>query len=112
MQPVPLDQLSFVTFANLVNTRFRVEVASATTVELELIAAESTGDADRDRSTVPRYENFSLLFAGPTAQALPQRTYLFEHDQLGAFDLFIVPIAAEKGTIRYQAVFNRLLQTI
>ena len=109
MNQVPLDQLSFATFKELLKTRFRVEVSPATTVELELIEAEFTGEAAKDKSNAPMYQNFSLNFAGPAAPPLMQRTYLFEHDKIGAFDLFIVPMAAEGGTIRYQAVFNRLL---
>jgi hypothetical protein len=31
-----------------------------------------------------------------------------EHDNLGAFDLFLVPIGPEKERMCYQAVFNRL----
>jgi hypothetical protein len=57
-----------------------------------------------------QYENFSLLFHGAQSQPLGQGTYSFEHPQIGSFDLFIVPIAAENGQLHYQAVFNRLVQ--
>jgi hypothetical protein len=39
---------------------------------------------------------------------LPQGTYAFAHDDLGEFDLFIVPIGQAPGVFQYQAVFNRV----
>ncbi len=109
MKQKPLDELSFATFKALVNSRFRVAVSPAATVELELIEAELAGEVVSDQSRTPKYENFSLVFAGAAGERLTQKTYRFSHDKIGDFDLFIVPIAAERGRIHYQAVFNRLL---
>lgn len=109
MNQTPLDQLSFATFRDLVKTRFRVEVAPARTVELELVEAELVGKSASDAPNRPRQESFSIIFSGANKDRLGQKTYRFSHDKIGSFDLFIVPIAAEGETIRYQAVFNRLL---
>jgi len=109
MNPVPIDRLSFATFQELVRTRFHVEVSPTATVELELIEAEFTGEGAKDKSTAPRHENFSLIFAGAAGDRLTQKTYRFSHEKIGPFDLFIVPIAAEGVSIHYQAVFNRLI---
>ena len=103
------DQTNFATFKALVNSRFRVAVSAAAVVELELIEAEFVGEVAPARAGAPRCENFSLIFAGAAGDALTQKTYRFSHEKIGSFDLFIVPIAAERGMIRYQAVFNRLL---
>jgi hypothetical protein len=54
-----------------------------------------------------RGESFMLLFHGPSDRMLPQGTYAFTHDELGRFDLFIVPIGQAPGVFQYQAVFNR-----
>jgi hypothetical protein len=45
---------------------------------------------------------FSLVFQGGPSPPLPQRIYRVEHDMLGAIEIFLVPIAAE----RYEAVFT------
>ncbi len=90
-------------------TRFRVEVAPTTTVELELIEVECADAGATSKPNVLPYEHFSLIFAGAAEDRLPQRTYRFQHEKLGRFEVFIVPIAAEGERIRYQAVFNRLL---
>ena len=109
MPHVPLDQLTFAAFQALLNTRFRVSPGPAISVELELVEATATTDAGRRGSAASGYEYFSLVFSGPASQPLAQRMYSFEHEKVGTFDLFIVPIAAEQGRIRYQAVFNRPL---
>ena len=48
---------------------------------------------------------FSLTFRGP-AEPLPQATYGLEHAELGAFDLFIVPIGHDDAGIIYEAVIT------
>ncbi len=55
----------------------------------------------------PRAEPFSLVFVGPPEPRLEQRIYELEHDALGAFELFLVPIGFDPaGGLRYEAVFN------
>jgi hypothetical protein len=57
---------------------------------------------------------FSLLFHGPLDPVLPQGMYRLEQEQLGALELFIVPIGpndpaapGEAATaMRYEAVFG------
>lgn len=109
MNPTPLDQLSFDSWKECVHTQFRVEVSPARAVIMELIEAVFTGESAKDKSSGPRYQSFSLTFCSDTTNSLTQRTYRFQHDKIGSFDLFIVPIAAVAGTVHYEAVFNRLL---
>jgi hypothetical protein len=54
-----------------------------------------------------RLDGFSLLFSLPSGEYLPQASYLFEHEKIGRFPLFIVPVKTPKGT-RYEAIFSRL----
>ena len=49
---------------------------------------------------------FSLTFRGPAESPLPQATYGLEHADLGAFDLFIVPIGRDDGGMIYEAVIT------
>jgi hypothetical protein len=46
------------------------------------------------------------VFGGPAEQVLPQTTYRVEHDALGSFDLFLVPLQPDRGGARYEAVFT------
>jgi hypothetical protein len=34
--------------------------------------------------------------------------YQIQHDQLGAFDLFLVPVSQDQDGVYFEAVFNRL----
>jgi hypothetical protein len=107
MNVVPLETLTLARFSELVNTQFRTFISPTAELSLELAQAlpgPSSGRAGR------QYESFSLIFHGPEEPLLPQGTRPFEHERLGRFDLFIVPIAREAGVIKYEAVFNRLIR--
>lgn len=98
-----LDQLTKDMFAQHVHTKFRVHYAPPQTAEVELIEVA-------ERRSTPRQEQFSIVFRGPRDPFFPQKIYTFEHDRLGAFDLFIVPIGMDEGGVQYEAFFNRLRQ--
>ncbi len=51
---------------------------------------------------------FVLAFRGPAKPALVQKTYPFQHAQLGAFSLFIVPGSADATGRNYLAVINHV----
>ena len=101
MNEISLEELSVERLAELVGTGLRVRVPGAEPVGLELTAVTPP------RASEAGYENFSLLFDGPADRPLVQRTYPFEHERLGRFELFIVPVGNERGRLQYQAVFNR-----
>ncbi len=54
--------------------------------------------------------SFSLEFTGPADRPLEQGSYMFRHESMGEFTLFIVPVAQESGLRWYQVVFSRLTQ--
>ena len=96
-----LEKLTRDTFARYVNTQFRVQNSAANAVSVELVQVAETGSS-------PSYESFSIEFRGPSDAFLPQGMYPIDHDELGAFDLFLVPIRKEKDGLYYEACFNRL----
>jgi hypothetical protein len=97
-----LEQFTIETFRPLVGESFRVENDSDS-LELELVAADELGERGGAPSgRVP----FSLVFRGPPEPVLPQRIYRFEHDGMGAFEIFIVPIGRDADGIRYEAIFT------
>ena len=98
-----LEKLTRETFTGNLNTRFRVVPEGADAVEAELVEVKP------GRST-PRQEQFSLLFRGPQDVPLQQGMFRLEHDKMGAFDLFMVPVRKDEQGFYYEAVFNRLLQ--
>jgi hypothetical protein len=96
-----IEELTRDTFARQLNSRFRVERNGAGAVTLELVEAGEVRSSGRS-------ETFSILFRGPPDVFLPQAIYRFEHDAIGAFDLFIVPIRRDQDGVCYESLFNRL----
>jgi hypothetical protein len=82
---------------------FRLKQESAETVELELVEANDVG-------STPRQAQFSIVFRGPHNPLLAQGIHKIEHDALGTFDLFMVPIKRDQAGIYYEAIFNRPLE--
>ena len=111
MSEVSLDQLSAGQFAELVQTRFQISVEPSPAINLELTAVSALGPGGPESGSpgTTKFESFSLLFSGPLDRPLGQGTYRFVHERLGSFDLFIVPVCADRGARQYEAVFNRRL---
>jgi len=99
---LPIDQTVAATFAEHLHSAFRLSDASAM-LELELVEVTDASNA--------RQVNFSLLFRGPLRPPLAQQIYPFEHDRLGRFDLFIVPVQRDAHGMYYEAVVNRLIES-
>jgi hypothetical protein len=95
-----LENLHLESFSEHVNSKFSVKRESAGAVELQLVEAQSVG-------ANPAYEQFSLLFRGPLNSFLEQSIYSFEHDDLGTFEMFIVPVRQDKNGFQYQSIINR-----
>jgi hypothetical protein len=106
-----LEHLHAATFSAQLHTVFRFHLPSMPVVEVELVeVAEPSPPGERQARAAARQERFSLLFRGPPESVLPQWNYSIQHDQLGTFDLFLVPVGREKEGVLYEAVFNRLRQ--
>ena len=90
-------------FSKNANTKFRVQFDENTQVELDLIAVS-------DIKLYPQQEEFSLEFLGPLNGFLDQGVRNFSHDQMGEFELFIVPIKQDEHGFYYEVIFNRLRQ--
>ena len=59
---------------------------------------------------MPRSGSFSIVFRGQLGTFLPQVFRRFNHDELGAFELLIVPIRRDDHGFYHEAVFNRMRQ--
>jgi hypothetical protein len=87
-----LDTLTASDFEALRGQLFRISDAFvAELVEVTEIPSEPGGRAP-----------FSLVFEGGPTPPLPQGIYSVEHNDLGALEVFLVPIAVD----RYEAVFT------
>ena len=97
-----LETFTLDTFAGRMNSTFRLKRDSSETVEVELVEANDVG-------STPRQAQFSIVFRGPHNPHLAQSIYQVEHDEIGTFDLFLVPIKRDQAGTYYEAIFNRPL---
>ena len=88
-------------FSKNINTKFQVQLDENTSVDLDLAEVS-------ELKVYPQQEEFVLLFRGPLNIFLDQGIRSFTHDQMGQFELFIVPIRQDEQGFYYEAVFNRL----
>lgn len=89
------------TFSRYLNTTFRVSLGESNAIEAELSTVN-------DLQLSPQQERFALEFRGPKEPLLNQGSYRFEHDEMGEFILFIVPLRQDNDGTIYEAVFNRI----
>ena len=88
-------------FSRHLNTNFRISLGESNTVEVDL-------NTVNELQLSPRQERFAIIFRGPKEPFLPQGSYRFEHDEMGEFILFIVPLRQDDDSTFYEAVFNRV----
>lgn len=99
-----MEMLTWDKFNEQINTKFLIYFSPDKAVETELIEVS-------ELVSRPRQESFSLIFRAPIEVEAVQGNYKTEHQAMGNFDLFLVPMGQnEKGT-EFQAVFNRLLES-
>ena len=90
-------------FADLLNAKFHIHATPEHTIEAELMeVTEVTKTAYN--------ESFSIFFRVPTGIYLPQHLYKMENSSLGSFELFLVPVGKNEQGIKYEALFNRLVE--
>jgi hypothetical protein len=106
-----LQELGSGDFSRQLNTTFRIHATPGRSIEVKLDEVRvkrvkplkpgqrPPGDAGN--------EKFSLFFVGRRSELFAQDTYTIEHDVLGQFDVFIVPIwTRHPATMDYQVVVN------
>jgi hypothetical protein len=102
-----LEQFTIDTFAPLVGQMFRLHLEGREPLEAVLEkVTEIPVSGWRPDDAAGHRQPFSLLLLGPPQFVLPQAIYRFEHDELGAFEIFIVPIGRSAEGVRYEAVFS------
>ena len=98
-----LESFTVETFAGRIGEAFRIVLDDGTPIRTTLVEARTWGEESaRGRGRVP----FAVTLRGPLRPVLPQRIYRMEHDTIGAFELFIVPIGPDAEGMRYEAVFS------
>ena len=95
-----MSDYSLARFAGHVGDAFDVVGAPATPWPL----TEASGHGEVvDPAT---HGSFSLLFRGAPEPVFAQQTVTLRHPEIGEQAIFITPIAADTGSVTYEAAFN------
>ena len=87
-------------FVENLNTKFHLSTDDTNIVELELTEVS-------ELKLFATQEQFSIVFRGPRERFLGQGIRPLDHEKLGRFELFLVPIREDAEGYYYEAVFNR-----
>ena len=102
-----LDAFTCATFAAHIGETFALTVDTNTGMDLELIEATTLAEGGASSAATSRGRTpFSIIFRGPSTPILRQRIYSLEHNAMGRFDLFLVPIGPDERGMQYQAIFT------
>jgi hypothetical protein len=96
-----LYKLNSQSFAEQLHTSFKVQNGEGPPIALELAEV-------KEPPSPPSIELFCLLFRGPVSPRLRQQIHRFEHEKLGALDLFLTVIGADEGGTSYEVIFHRV----
>ena len=89
-------------FSRHLNSTFKLNLEDHT-LELKLVEVKAYMPGKNEQAGM---ERFSIYFDGPGDTRLPQSVYSLTHEQMGQFDIFLVPISGDEKGFRYEAVFN------
>jgi hypothetical protein len=104
-----LDQLEAAHFEKHLGQMFQAQVGDyAAPWELMTVTPLGSSRAGSDAAPVAGHgRSFSLVFRAPAEHRLPQCIYTLLHPEIGAQDIFMVPIRADKDGFYLEAIFNR-----
>ena len=100
-----LDTLTVETFQPRIGQTFRIRPRPDTEIAAELIEARSLGEPGRATASKRRIP-FTLSFRTTLSPVLPQRIYEVVHDEMGAYDIFLVPVGPDGKGMVYEAIFT------
>jgi hypothetical protein len=98
-----LEAFTISTFSDHRGERFIIYTDSGDALEAELTEGAPRGSGNTPEG---KREPFALLFNSPGDTVLPQKIYKIEHDGIGTFDLFLVPVHKDDKGVQYEAVFT------
>lgn len=102
-----LDKLTLKDFSNRIGDSFKVTPSDGSEAfELELRRADASPfPKPKDPKAKKERDPFSIEFHSRLPNHTPQQIYAVEHEKLGKFDLFLVPLGPDAEGHRYEAVF-------
>ncbi len=103
-----LETLTVDAFQARVGQTFRIRPRPESEVEAELIEARALGGgpARADDVASRRRVPFSLSFRTSLTAPLPQSIYEVAHEEMGSYEIFLVPVGPDGKGMVYEAIFT------
>ena len=96
-----LETLTIDDFSGRIGETFSAVAADGRRLTLTLKSIEAIA-APAGAANTP----FSLQFCERARDHVPQQTLAVEHPEMGAFDLFVVPLGPSRHGMCYEAIFT------
>jgi hypothetical protein len=100
-----LDKLTSGDFSPHLNEIFHIAAEGIEPFEAVLISVDELGSRPTVDTETERRRPFSIVMRGPKHVEHPQGIYRIEHEQMGSFDIFLVPIGPDAEGMQFEAVF-------
>lgn len=97
--------LTYEHFAERLGERFEMSGGEGPGTTVELVEATRLGELGGRGPEGQVRRQFALVFRAPAGPVASQAIYSLTHVELGELDLFLVPIAADRDGVLYQASF-------
>jgi hypothetical protein len=103
-----LESLTVDAFQPRVGQTFRIRPRPEHELEAQLIEARALGGGPSraPSQTSRRRTPFSLSFRTSLTVPLPQSIYEVVHDELGSYEIFLVPVGPDGKGMVYEAIFT------
>ncbi|KAA0256354.1 hypothetical protein FBQ97_07360 [Acidobacteria bacterium ACD] len=96
-------RIALATWESLVGKPFRIHAGPDREVHVSLAEVADLGRRERPGGALDCY---ALRFVCPEPGHLPQATYRLAGPEVGALDVFLVPIGPGPSGMLYEAIFN------
>ena len=100
-----LETLTVEIFQPRIGETFQIRPRPDTDISAELIEARSLGEPGRATASKRRIP-FALSFRTNLSPVLPQRIYEVVHDEMGTYEIFLVPVGPDGKGMVYEAIFT------
>lgn len=101
-----LQELTVADFSPHLGGKFKLRLDSGESLEVELVEATPLGMNGTRPAHLAQRGAFSVVFLAPKDAPLPQHIYHVEHEVMGEFAIFLVPIGRTAAGLKCEAIFN------
>jgi len=102
-----LDKLTYTSFEPYLHHSFSIHAGDGDPLDVELISVTKLSGGGAHSNSEGKRIPFSIIFRGASSEpVLQQAIYTVEHPELGALEIFLVPIGPVDDGLCYEAVFT------